>query len=246
VTSNIPDEIEFTNRGVIIGNNFIISDLHIGYSDVVESMSIEDEREEIIDRLKYVYKENQIDSVIIAGDIFHEFGSPSRSARNLLKSIQRISSKHRVEFIAIKGNHDTEAVANSRYLVDFKQEYYFTSNIGGSEYEIGVIHGHEKPSSEADLFVLGHLHPIVRIDGVDWPVYLFGENIYGSSDTVVLPAFSSYKDGVTVSSRTNTSIDFPVIKPDQFEELYPLVYDSKEDAVREFLQLSKSDDYFNI
>lgn len=243
--SNIPSEILFTKRGLILDSHLIISDLHIGYSDVIDSMTIEDEQEEIIDRLKNVYSSNQIDKLVIAGDIFHEFGSPSKPARELLKRIRRVSSEYGVEFIALKGNHDSNAVSDSKYLVDFKDEYYFTTSYNDSESVVGVIHGHKPPEKDASLYILGHLHPNIRIDGVSWPIYLYGENIYNGSDVLILPAFSSYKDGVIVSKTTHTEIDFPLVSPTEFSELSPIVFDSENDDIRVFPILEKSDEYFN-
>lgn len=244
--SNIPDIVTFTKRGVVVGNHFIISDLHIGYSDVIDSMTIEDERNEIIDSLQSVYRNHMIDKLVIAGDVFHEFGSPSRSARDLLRSIQEMTSNHRVEFVAIRGNHDKQALSNSRYLIDFKESYQFEVSTNEGSCSIGVAHGDKEPQFKSDLYIIGHLHPSVRIEGVSWPVYLYAQSIYEGSDLLVLPAFSSYKDGVIISKNTRTSIDFPMVSPPKFKQFYPIVYDFSDDSVKIFPQLAKSDKYFNV
>lgn len=246
VDLNIPSEVKFTERGVLLENHFIVSDLHIGYSDVIESMTIEDERAEILDRLEKVYKDEQVDRLVVAGDVFHEFGSPSRPARQLLKDIQQSASKHRVEFTAIRGNHDTKAVSDSKYLIDYKDEYYFSATYNGEANKVGVIHGHELPDEDADIYILGHLHPNVKIDGINWPTYLYGHSLYNDSDLFVLPAFSSYKDGNIISKVTRTEIEFPLVSSQDFREFAPIVYDSEGNTTRMFPKLDKSAEYFSI
>lgn len=237
-------ELNFVDRGVIINDHYIISDLHLGYSDTIDSLTIEDEREEILPRIKSVLEEYDVNTLVVAGDVFHSFGSPSQSAREFFRSLDSLSREFNVTKEFLRGNHDTEAL--EEFFVSSKFDFKYQFSYEG--YTICVTHGHKIPeiSHDVDLYIIGHLHPVVRINGVDWPAYLHGKNTYDQASLLVVPAFSSYKDGVVVSDHTKTNINFPFVEPEQFADMKPLVYDSNNGSVKEFPVLSKSSEFFGL
>lgn len=238
--------IQFSQRGILIENDvFVSGDYHIGYSDSIPTMTLSQEREEISTSIKTVLDNLKPEKFVVNGDLFHEFTPASDEAKNLYENmVARITVDS--EYHAVIGNHDEPTDSNYPNLVDFEQEKIFQFEKPSGDIKVAVIHGHEKPESEADLYVVGHLHPVVKINGVKWPVYLKGEDIYQGSDVIVLPTFTKYQDGVVISDKMKLNIDFPLVPREKFKDLKPLVYDEAEEAIREFPVLSKSSSYFGV
>lgn len=235
------DNITYTRRGVVIDGNYIISDLHLGYSTEINSMTKRDEKSQITYDLTDVLDQEEVDTVIINGDIFHEFGKPSEDALQIFDSLLTRTDIAGCDIILIEGNHDTNV---DQYVSPHTMREDHSFQYKGSK--VTVLHGHKKWSdySDTDMFILGHLHPVAKINGVEWPTYLQGD--ISSKNFLVLPAFSKYQDGVTVSDKIKLDIDFPFIETRSFGLLSPYVYDSDEDEVREFPKLSESSRYFGV
>ena len=235
------DDITYTRRGVIINKNLIMSDLHLGYSSEINSMTKRDEKSQITYDLTDILDDKEVDRVIINGDIFHEFGKPSENALQIFDSLLTRVDIADCKITLIKGNHDKNV---DKYVSPhtMREDYSFDRN--GSK--ITVVHGHKRWSdySESDILVLGHLHPVVKINGVQWPTYLQGK--IENTNFLILPSFSKYQDGITISERVKLDIDFPFIKTESFRSLAPYVYDSEEDEVREFPVLNKCSQYFGV
>jgi len=238
--------IKYTERGILIEDDvFISADYHIGYSDSIRAMTLTQERDEISNRVQRVLNNLKPEGFVINGDIFHEFTPASDEARNLYENmVARITVD--ANYHPIIGNHDEPTDAEYPNLIDFKNEKTFHFDRPNGDIKVTVLHGHKKPETDADLYVVGHLHPVVKINGVKWPVYLKGENIYNEADVIVLPTFTKYQDGVVVSDRMNLNIDFPMVPHGLFKDLKPLVYDEDEKTIREFPVLSKSSSYFGV
>lgn len=233
-------DIKYTKRGVIIaGSTFVSGDYHIGYSDEIDTMTIQQEIDEISQNIRDVLESHNLERFVLNGDIFHEFSPASEEARNLYQEMAaRIELD--CELVAIRGNHDSATESEYPDLVNF-QDHLLVSD---SKTDFVITHGHEEPDITGDIYVLNHLHPTVRIDGIQWPVYLKGSNIYQESDVLVLPSFNSYQDGVIVSPDILLDIDFPLVQPKEFRNLKPLVYDQDTNNVRAFPRLGESSKYF--
>lgn len=236
-------KIEYFERGIIIDDNIFVSgDYHLGYSDSIDTMTIEDEKQEIFKHIDSVLENKNIDLFIINGDIFHRFTPASKNTRRLYHEIISHLEENNVDIKFIKGNHDRST--NSKYpsLVDFNKFISLELN----DQEIIIIHGHNKYNISGDLIILNHLHPIVKIDSIKWPAYLYGENIYENADVLILPAFTSYQDGVTISDTVDIDIDFPIVTKRQFEDFKPIVFDESKNVGREFPKFSKISNKFNL
>lgn len=213
------NQFKFTRRGVIIGKTYIVSDLHIGYHSRVDSMTVDDEMNEIYERINDVIESENINRIIFNGDIFHEFGAPNESSlRAYDKLVTHIKDKD-IGVIPVKGNHDADStLRNTQTKVDLSDN----SN------SYLVTHGHKRITSEKpiDCYIIGHIHPIYRIRGVEWPIYLYGSN-QQSESVFVTPCFSSHQDGVLISSDTSLDIDFPYVS--DFSPMQPVVYNESRD-----------------
>lgn len=239
-SSNI---LSYSNRGVIIGGTYIISDLHLGYSDEIPSMTQQDERIEIADRITATLENEDIESIVLNGDIFHQFKRPSDKAREIFNELKLRVQADDINLFVISGNHDKVAKEQFSSTIDFKSYHKFKHQ----NTEVVVTHGHKMvEAGGADLFIFGHLHPVMKVSGVNWPSYLFGEEIYDSSDVLILPCYSEYQDGVVISKRTKIDIKFPYIGVSDFARMRPIIYDDNKDDVKKFPILEKSDSYFGL
>lgn len=234
--------VEFRQRGVIVDDVFICSDLHIGYSDSINSMTLKDEISDISSKLQEILEKREINKFVLAGDIFDSFEYlPERTTDMYQNMISRIEVED-VSPIAIKGNHDDSAERNERLNIKFRDNYTFSKNK-----DYNITHGHSISGDDgADTHIIGHLHPVVRINGVEWPTYLCGKNVYKGADIIILPAFSEYQDGVLVSDKLSLDINYPYVEPDDFGDMMPYVYDGENNEVLEFPKLSKSKNHFGL
>lgn len=229
-----------TNRGVLVDDCFIISDLHLGYSREIQSMTINDERENIADQINNILTRNRISSFIFCGDIFHNFSSPNEKTLELYNELRSRIQIENAEVINIIGNHDKNIPNNTG--ITFND--YYKISVDGSE--IVITHGHNKQEIPAgDEYIIGHLHPTVRVNGKKWACYLYGPSKLNSSNILVLPAFSSYQDGITISESFTVDVDIPFINTTDMSDFQPIVYDESDDSTKMFPNLSKSSKYLN-
>lgn len=234
------NNIEFCKRGIIIDNKYIISDTHIGYSNIINTMKLDDERDNIIERIKNVTEKPNINELVINGDVFHEFKTPSDDARHLFSEIKSMVELNNCKLTCIYGNHDEKSHNSIKSIYDFEDFYSFS--IDGNK--IVVTHGHNVVDNKnAELYIFGHIHPVININGVKWPTYLYSDQIDKDYNILISPCFSTYQDGVIVSDDTVLSVDFPYLRSDEFDNFKPYVYDSDKDEVREFPPLSEISNY---
>lgn len=235
--------LSYSNRGVVIGNTYVISDLHLGYSDEISSMTQQDERVEIADRITSTLDDKEIETVVLNGDVFHEFKRPSDKAREIFDELKLRLQADDINLQVITGNHDTVAKEQFSSTIDFKPYYKFYNE----GFEVVVTHGHKMVEVEnPDMFIFGHLHPVMKVSGINWPTYLLGEDIYEDADVLILPCYSEYQDGVVISERTKTDIEFPYINISDFGKMRPMIYDDNKDDVKKFPILEESGEYFGL
>ena len=107
--------MEIIDLALYADNVLIVADTHIGYEEALNKQGILIPRfqfKEIIKRLEKIFsilKKNnkKIDSIIINGDIKHEFGTISEQEWRHTLQLLDFLARHCKEIILIKGNHDT-------------------------------------------------------------------------------------------------------------------------------------------
>lgn len=147
----------------------IIADPHIGFEESLNKQGIFVPRfhfNDLIKRLEKIFaelkKENKIlESIIINGDLKHEFGSISEQEwRHSLKLIDFLS-QHAKKIIIAKGNHDKilEPITKRKNL-EIKDEIILK--------DILIAHGNIIPKSinknkDIKTIIIGHEHPAISI-----------------------------------------------------------------------------------
>ena len=80
------------------------SDWHLGRS--LEQISRMDEQKEFIDFLVQTVEEQNIDLVLVAGDVYDTYNPPAAAEELFYEAIDRLNGKGRRPVVVIAGNHD--------------------------------------------------------------------------------------------------------------------------------------------
>jgi uncharacterized protein len=182
----------------------IITDLHIGYEEALNKQGVLIPRftfKETIERLGWILLQTQPRTVVIAGDLKHEFGAISEQEwRDTLRLIDFIGKTAR-KIVLVKGNHDTilGPIANKRNVTVTSS---FKAKLGKEK--ICIIHGDKIPENnafrKADIIIIGHEHPAISIsDGIRSEKYkCFIKGTWKKKILLVLPSFNLVTEGTNI------------------------------------------------
>ena len=81
------------------------SDWHLGKR--LDRFSRHEEQQEVLDEICDIAGREQVDAVIIAGDLFDSYNPPTESEELFYRTLKRLSDDGRRPVIAIAGNHDS-------------------------------------------------------------------------------------------------------------------------------------------
>jgi putative SbcD/Mre11-related phosphoesterase len=182
------DSWELTPEGAAIHRGertAVIADVHLGYEwargaagDCVPAHSLV----ETLGRLERVLDRAMIVRLIVAGDLV-ESPRPCRRTAADLRRLRGWLDARRVSLMVLEGNHDRSLFAGSQRGTAAIRESPATCVVAG--WTIG--HGHRPLDGERTIS--GHLHPVLRFAGRNYPCFL------ASAGRIVLPAFSSNAAG---------------------------------------------------
>ena len=183
-------------------NTLVIGDVHIGYEEALNKEGILIPRfqfKDTITRLEKAIKNKRFNSIILLGDVKHEFGTISETEwRNTLQFLDTLS-RYTENIILIKGNHDKilEPIANKRNL-EVKDHIMLG--------DIFLLHGHVIPEKNKDfkdskIIIIGHEHPAISItDKLKTEIYkCFIKGKYNSKVLIVVPSFNLVTEGTDIS-----------------------------------------------
>ncbi|MFC1723330.1 metallophosphoesterase [Nanoarchaeota archaeon] len=180
-----------------------IADVHIGYEQALTKQGVLVPKfhfKDIIKRIEKILRfmkdsDRSIETIIINGDLKHEFGTISDEEwRNTIRFIDLLS-RHCKKILLIKGNHDTilGPIAEKR-----KVELIDSYKVG----EFFFCHGDSIPSIPKGIktILIGHEHPAVTLrDGVrneTFKSHLIGS--YRRHKIIVQPSFNQLVEGTDV------------------------------------------------
>lgn len=183
----------------------VIADLHIGFEEALNKQGLMIPRfqfKEIVNKINNIINKikkdkNKIDTIIINGDIKHEFGEISQQEwRETLKIIDLLQ-KNCQKLVLIKGNHDTilGPIANKKGIEI--ADYY---NIN----DIYICHGHKIPIdahfAKSKIIIIGHEHPALSLKhGSRVELYkCFLKGKYKNKKLVVMPSLNLVTEGTDV------------------------------------------------
>ena len=183
-----------------VEDHLIITDLHLGYEEALNYQGImipKFQYSKIIKRMEEIHSRSDCSSIIINGDLKHEFGKINRQEwRETLQFIDYLKENFE-KIILIKGNHDplTPIIAKKTGL-DVYPSYSVGNYLG--------MHGDKIPSDwdkiQEETLIIGHEHPSVGIRSGERmekiKCFLAGE--FRSKNIIVMPSFNFITEGSDV------------------------------------------------
>tara|TARA_Y100000310_G_C20677181_1_gene813752 strand:- start:1781 stop:2488 length:708 start_codon:yes stop_codon:yes gene_type:complete len=190
--------IEALDLAIKINNNLIITDIHIGHEEALNKQGILVPRfqfKDILKRLEKLISKSKFNSIIINGDLKHEFGKISEQEwRNVLKFLDFLK-KYSKKIIITKGNHDPiiKPIADKRNI-----EIREFAEID----DILILHGNKIPKDlkKYKTIIIGHEHPAISIrQGPRIEVYkCFLVGKYKRKNLIVQPSLNLVTEGSDV------------------------------------------------
>jgi hypothetical protein len=207
----VSDDLVIVENGVYLPKErtLVISDLQLGQEQQLRRLGsniIYEQAKRMLTLLERLISETGATTIVIDGDLKHEFGRISGQERKdileLLGKLQR-----RVAIVVVKGNHDTM----TKPLTD---ELGIPLVPAWSQGGFYAIHGHILPDHEdpaykaAHTIIIGHVHPAVTItDGIRkerCKCIVVGK--YRHKRLAVLPSFSTIVEGSDILHGANSPL----------------------------------------
>lgn len=217
------------DKALLINDILIFSDVHIGYEEALNKQGILIPRLDFKDLIKNIdkilAKTKKLSTIVINGDLKHEFGTISdQEWRQTLKFFDHLAKKCK-KIILVKGNHDTilGPIAKKRNIKVVDHYILKEPNNKSSINKISkiikkkknknilIIHGDKIPDKKLlkniDIIIIGHEHPAVSIK--DFPrveiykCFLVGK--WKNKNLIVLPSFITINEGHDITKEENLS-----------------------------------------
>lgn len=216
------DGLRFADRACYLTDQdlLVAADLHVGKdaaSDVAFPLG---EAADLTDRFAALLDRFEPATAVLAGDVLHSFSTVPQAAADTLDALRATARDRGVDVHALRGNHD--AMLDACWADPVRDEYHAGDAV--------VCHGHVEPSTPAARYVVGHDHPVIRIEGSRHPCALLGT--YRGADVVMLPAFTRLAAGCVVNRQRATDFQSPLVT--DADALRPVVRDDGADETHCF------------
>jgi uncharacterized protein len=174
----------------------IINDLHIGYEESLYNRGIlvpKFQLKEILSKLEDIIEKSNPSTVIINGDLKHEFGRVSNQEwREVLQLLDFLLTKCQ-KIIIIKGNHDPiiNPVAAKR-RVSVVDKFHID--------DILIVHGDQLVETTAKRIIIGHEHPAITVrEGSKAEKYkCFLKGKWQRHELIAVPSFNPLLEGTDI------------------------------------------------
>ena len=156
-------DIELVDLALLINKKvLVISDLHLGFEESLVRQGVlvpKSHWKDLMFLLSEVLKRTDPKTIVVNGDIKHDFGSISRQEWSDVSRLIDFLRLHCKEIIFVKGNHDTilKPIAEKKGLRVVKELVVDDALI---------LHGDTIPTSvlkNVKTIIVGHAHPAVRL-----------------------------------------------------------------------------------
>ncbi len=178
----------------------ILADLHIGYEECLHSQGIlipQFQFQDTVKRLEKILKAARPETIIINGDLKHEFGKISETEWRHTLQILDILALHTKKILLVRGNHDTilEPIAE-------KRKVEVTDHVKIDD--IYITHGDLIPKNNdyknCKTIIIGHEHPAVTLkeDLREEKFKCFLRGSYKNKHLIVQPSFNLVTEGTDI------------------------------------------------
>jgi uncharacterized protein len=195
---NISQNIEIIAESLWIKDKetLIIGDLHLGYEEGLQQKGIllpKQQLQETKNKIKNILQKVKPKTIIINGDLKHEFGKVLKQEWKEVTEIINYLSKHCQELILIKGNHDVilSPIADKNKLT-IKEDYQID--------QILITHGDKIKETKAKIIIIGHEHPSISLREKSkverYKCFLKGK--WKTKQLIVMPSFNPLLEGIDI------------------------------------------------
>lgn len=209
----------------------IIADIHLGRATASDVELPLGEIDHPTERLRQHLREVDPEEVVVAGDTLHQFGRLSAGVERGVSHLAAVCKEFGTRLVFVGGNHDS--LLEEVWSGTVHEAYRLGSNL--------IHHGHELPGEEyltdAQRVLVGHDHPVIRIEGRRRPCFLYGSEAWRGLDLLMLPAFTRLAAGVEVNGMRATDFQSPLVT--DVDSLRPVVYDDDTDEALKFPPLGE-------
>ncbi|MGB9901963.1 metallophosphoesterase [Methanothrix sp.] len=191
----------------------VLSDIHIGLEEELFAQGLLfplREMEELLRRIGILLERFNPRKLVLAGDVVHSFGRADQRIRRKLEVILN-AIRSRCDLILVSGTHD-----GMLPYMGFKAQRRYDE--GGYT----VSHGDEDLREHGHL-IIGHEHPVLDVEMMRIPCYLFGMGLMDGMDIIVLPAFNPLCQGVAVNHLEAPDLLSPLLRRVDTGKLHPVV-----------------------
>lgn len=212
-----PVPVSCLERSVYLprSETLVLADLHLGRGAESRLEVPLDAASDVADRLERAIQQVDPQTVVFAGDLLHSFSRVPPGVAEAVTALRSTVSDAGAKTVVTPGNHDTMLAAV------FDGQTAATHETSGG---VVITHGHEEPRVDGDLYVVGHEHPVLRVDGRKHPCFLYGPAPVGGM-VLVLPAFTRLAKGASVHRLLADSERSPLLT--RADELRPGVRDTE-------------------
>lgn len=109
-----------------------LGDLHLGRS--LGDFDLIDDQKYILDQIRQIAKDNQVDAFLIAGDVYDK-SIPSEAAVRLLNQFLLKLTEEKFKIFMISGNHDSDERLNFGSLLFEDKDLYISAKYEGTLYK---------------------------------------------------------------------------------------------------------------
>lgn len=176
----------------------VFGDVHIGYEEALNNKGVLVPRQQYkmtLERLEKTLDKLDVETVIINGDLKHEFGTILRTEwKDVFNLVDFLLSKCK-RLIIMQGNHDKIL----KPIADKKNVEFVKSFVCGS---VLITHGDFIPveASDCKTIIIGHEHPAISI--AEYPriekykCFLVGK--WKTKKLIVMPSYNLLTEGTDV------------------------------------------------
>jgi len=192
--------IQIIDLGLYLPKQKIVcfSDFHIGYEESLAKKGVLVPRQQYkitIDKLEQIFAKIEADTVVINGDLKHEFGRATRQEWKEVSRLLDYFARKVKKIVVIKGNHDPglgplAAKRDLEIVSDYKAG------------DVLFIHGDVVPKKTAKIMIMGHEHPaiILKEEAKSEKYKCFIKGKFKKSVLIVQPSFNILTVGTDVRS----------------------------------------------
>jgi putative SbcD/Mre11-related phosphoesterase len=177
----------------------IVGDFHLGYEEYLHQKGVllpKQQAKQIHQQLQEILKKVNPKTIIINGDLKHEFGRVLRQEWKEVLILIDLLLKSCQELILIRGNHDMilGPIAEKRNI-RVVQEYLVENTL--------IIHGDKliEPPKDLKRIIIGHEHPAISLKDKSKTEKFkcFLKGTWNKKELIVMPSFNPLLEGTDIA-----------------------------------------------